>query len=35
MNKYGKGAVIQISTYLGPFTILLLEGSSETGSFRH
>ena len=35
INKYGKGAFIQISTYLGPFTMLLFEGSSETRLFRH
>ena len=35
IKKYGKGAVIQISTYLDPFTMLLFEGSSETGLFRH
>ena len=31
INKYGKGAVFQISTVFGPITRLLVERSSETG----
>ena len=34
-NESDKGAVMQISTLLGTFTILLLEASSETGLFGH
>ena len=35
INKYGKGGAVQISTVLNLFTMLLLEGSSETELFRH
>ena len=33
--KYAKDAVVQISTELRPVTMLLFEGSSKTGVFRH
>ena len=35
INKYGKAAVLQISTVFRPFFMLLVKGSSETGLFRH
>ena len=34
ISKCGKTAMIQISTILWPFTMLLVEGSSETRFFR-
>ena len=34
INKYVKGAVVQLSTLFSPVTMLLFEGSSETGIFR-
>ena len=34
-DKYGKGGFVQISTLFRLFTVLLVEGSSETGDFRH
>ena len=35
INEYDKGAVLSISTCLVTFTMLLVEGMSETGLFRH
>ena len=36
INKCGKGAVVQIANVFAPvFNMLLVEGSSETGVFRH
>ena len=35
INKYGEGSAMQISTMFGAFTMLLSEGSVETGVFRH
>ena len=35
INKYGESGVRQISTVFGSLTVLLVEGSSETGIFRH
>ena len=33
MNQYGESAVVE--QYFGPFTMLLVEGSSETDLFRY
>ena len=35
INKYGKGALVHISTFFPRFSMLLVEESSETGLFRH
>ena len=35
INKYNKGAVMQISTVFGQFTMLLVQRCSETGLFKH
>ena len=35
INKYGKGAVVQISTVFQSVYHIIVEGSSETGLFRH
>ena len=35
INKDDKGAVVKVSTMFGPFSMLLVEGSSEIEIFRH
>ena len=35
INEYDKGTVTQISQCFGKFMVLLVEGSSEKGLFRH
>ena len=35
INKYGKGAVLQLQLLLDPFPMLLVEVASELGLFIH
>ena len=35
INKFHEITVMQIQQYYGPFTMLLVDWSSETGLFRH
>ena len=35
INKYGKGAALQISPLFGTVSLSLVKGSSETGLFRY
>ena len=34
INEFGKGALVQVLTVFDPFSLMLLEGSIETGLSR-